>query len=197
MGKALGQPVQGCASREAPAREPAPKERSATTAIERRGGVPSMTALRFGPLLSKGKATRPDQHISMCFQGGETNHTSSLPRSRRFKVERRISFLKWGYFFGSVCKNTRQPPVVSTYRPMTAGQAPRKNSLSPGANACPICGIGDAVPGLVQGTITSRDVFRHSLTILWLWGPMCYARCLRAIVSRRQCTFLEVISTRG
>ncbi len=49
----------------------------------------------------------------------------------------------------------------------------------------------------VQGAITSRDVFRHSLTILRLWGPACYVRCLRAIVSRRHCTFLEVISTRG
>jgi hypothetical protein len=49
----------------------------------------------------------------------------------------------------------------------------------------------------VQGAITSRDVFRHSLTILRLWGPLCYVRCLRAIVSRRHCTFLEVISTRG
>lgn len=48
----------------------------------------------------------------------------------------------------------------------------------------------------MQGAITSREVFRHSLTILWLWGPACYVRCLRAIVSRRHCTFLEVI-TRG
>jgi len=49
----------------------------------------------------------------------------------------------------------------------------------------------------VQGTITSRDVLRHSFTILRLWGPGCYVRCLRAIVSRRVCTFLEVISTRS
>jgi hypothetical protein len=48
----------------------------------------------------------------------------------------------------------------------------------------------------VQGAITGRDVLRHSLTILRLWGPTCYVRCLRAIVSRRACTFLEVISTR-
>ena len=47
----------------------------------------------------------------------------------------------------------------------------------------------------VQGTITGRDVIRHSLTILRLWGPTCYVRCLRAIVSRRPCTFLDVIST--
>jgi hypothetical protein len=48
----------------------------------------------------------------------------------------------------------------------------------------------------VQGTITGRDVLRHSLTILRLWGPTCYVRCLRACVSRRPCTFLDVISTR-
>lgn len=47
----------------------------------------------------------------------------------------------------------------------------------------------------VQGAITGRDVIRHSLTILRLWGPTCYVRCLKAIVSRRPCTFLEVIST--
>ncbi len=45
----------------------------------------------------------------------------------------------------------------------------------------------------VQGTITGRDVLRHSLTILKLWGPSCYVRCLRAIVSRRSCTFLDVL----
>jgi hypothetical protein len=49
----------------------------------------------------------------------------------------------------------------------------------------------------VQGTITGRDVIRHSFTILRLWGPTCYVRCLRAIMSRRPCTFLEVISARG
>jgi hypothetical protein len=48
----------------------------------------------------------------------------------------------------------------------------------------------------VQGAITGKDVIRHSLTILRLWGPTCYVRCLRAIVSRRSCTFLEVINTR-
>jgi hypothetical protein len=49
----------------------------------------------------------------------------------------------------------------------------------------------------VQGTITGRDVLRHSLTILRLFGPGCYVRCLRAIVSRRPCTFLQVISARS
>lgn len=46
----------------------------------------------------------------------------------------------------------------------------------------------------VQGAIRGRDVLRHSLTILRLWGPTCYVRCLRAIVSRRPCTFLDVVA---
>jgi hypothetical protein len=48
----------------------------------------------------------------------------------------------------------------------------------------------------VQGAITSRDVLRHWLTILRLWGPTCCVRCLRAAVSRRPCTFLDVINDR-
>jgi hypothetical protein len=46
----------------------------------------------------------------------------------------------------------------------------------------------------VQGTITSRDVFLHSFTILRLWGPGFYLRCVKAIASRRACTFLEVLA---
>jgi hypothetical protein len=53
-------------------------------------------------------------------------------------------------------------------------------------------GTGDAMPEGVQGTITGRDVIIHSLTILRHFGPSCYLRCLRAVVSRRSCTFLEV-----
>jgi hypothetical protein len=58
-------------------------------------------------------------------------------------------------------------------------------------------GTSDAWGPLVQGAITGRDVIWHSLTILRLWGPTCYVRCLRAIVSRRPCTFLDVISSRS
>jgi hypothetical protein len=50
---------------------------------------------------------------------------------------------------------------------------------------------------VVQGTITGRDVLIHSLTILRHWGPSCYLRCLRAVVSRRPCTFLEVAWLEG
>jgi hypothetical protein len=47
----------------------------------------------------------------------------------------------------------------------------------------------------VQGTITSKDVLLHSVTILRLWGPVFYVRCLRAIASGRPCTFLDVLSS--
>lgn len=45
----------------------------------------------------------------------------------------------------------------------------------------------------MRGIITGRDVLRHSFTIVRLWGPLCYLRCLRAVLFRRTCTFLEVI----
>jgi hypothetical protein len=57
-------------------------------------------------------------------------------------------------------------------------------------------GIADATPVGVQGTITSRDVLLHSLTILRLWGPVFYVRCLKAIASGRTCTFLDVLARR-
>lgn len=56
-------------------------------------------------------------------------------------------------------------------------------------------GIGYAALTGVQGTITTRDVLRHSVTILRLWGPGFYARCLLAIASGRRCTFLEVLAS--
>jgi hypothetical protein len=48
---------------------------------------------------------------------------------------------------------------------------------------------------VMQGAITGRDVLLHSVTILRLWGPVFYVRCLRAIASRRPCTFLEVLAS--
>ena len=47
----------------------------------------------------------------------------------------------------------------------------------------------------MHGAITSRDVLLHSVTILRLWGPVFYVRCLRAIASGRACTFLDVLAT--
>lgn len=45
----------------------------------------------------------------------------------------------------------------------------------------------------MQGLITGKDVVLHSFTILRLWGPTVYLRCLRAVVARRPCTFLGVL----
>lgn len=45
----------------------------------------------------------------------------------------------------------------------------------------------------MQGSITGRDVIRHSWLILRTWGPSCYLRCLRAAVSGKPCTFLGVL----
>jgi hypothetical protein len=45
----------------------------------------------------------------------------------------------------------------------------------------------------MKGIITGRDVIRHSVTILRLWGPATYVRCLYAMLTRRSVTFLEVI----
>ena len=49
----------------------------------------------------------------------------------------------------------------------------------------------------VRGAITGKDVLIHSLTILRLWGPSVYIRCLRAVVRRERCTFLGVLSSAG
>ncbi len=55
-------------------------------------------------------------------------------------------------------------------------------------------GTADAFDSGVRGAITSKDVFLHSVTILRLWGPAFYVRCLRAMMSGRSCTFLEVLA---
>lgn len=47
----------------------------------------------------------------------------------------------------------------------------------------------------MRGVITGKDVLRHSVTILRLWGPRCYLRCLRAALSKSPSTFLNVISS--
>ncbi len=52
----------------------------------------------------------------------------------------------------------------------------------------------DAMLDVVRGTITGKDVIIHSLTILRLWGPGVYIRCLRAVMRREPCTFLGVLS---
>ena len=46
----------------------------------------------------------------------------------------------------------------------------------------------------MQGTITARDVLVHSYTILRLWGPGVYLRCLCAIARGEPCTFLGLVA---
>jgi hypothetical protein len=48
----------------------------------------------------------------------------------------------------------------------------------------------------VQGSITSKDVLLHAFTIVRLFGPSFYLRCVKAIASGRPCTFLEVLAAR-
>jgi hypothetical protein len=52
-------------------------------------------------------------------------------------------------------------------------------------------------PRSVKGAITGGDVLVHPLTILRLWGPGVYVRCLRAVMSRQPCTFLALVHARA
>jgi hypothetical protein len=45
----------------------------------------------------------------------------------------------------------------------------------------------------MQGVITGGDVVRNTFTILHLWGPSFYARCLFAVASGRRTTFLDLL----
>jgi hypothetical protein len=49
----------------------------------------------------------------------------------------------------------------------------------------------------MRGVITGKDVVRHSITIIRLFGPGAYLRCLRAALSTRPSTFLEVVLGTG
>jgi hypothetical protein len=49
----------------------------------------------------------------------------------------------------------------------------------------------------MRGTIRTKDVFRHSATIIRIWGTGCWLRCLAAAISPRPCTFLEVLCRCG
>ncbi len=46
----------------------------------------------------------------------------------------------------------------------------------------------------VQGSITSKDVLLHAFTIVRLFGPTFYLRCVTAIARGRPCTFLQVLA---
>jgi hypothetical protein len=45
----------------------------------------------------------------------------------------------------------------------------------------------------MKGLITGKHVFRHTVTLIRLWGVPTYFRCVRAALSRKPTTFLAVI----
>jgi hypothetical protein len=49
----------------------------------------------------------------------------------------------------------------------------------------------------MRGLITSRDILRHAFTIIRLWGPRTFVRCVRASVSPTPTTFLAVVWAGG
>jgi hypothetical protein len=54
-------------------------------------------------------------------------------------------------------------------------------------------GTADAKGADVQGTITSRDVLL-TRSRSFVSGAAFYVRCIRAIATRRSCTFLDVLA---
>jgi hypothetical protein len=50
---------------------------------------------------------------------------------------------------------------------------------------------GDAMS--IAGVITTKDVLRHSATIVREFGPAAYLRCCVAILFRRRTTFLNCV----
>lgn len=45
----------------------------------------------------------------------------------------------------------------------------------------------------MKGAITGKDVFRHSFTIIRLWGVAAWLHCAWAALRRRRSTFLGVL----
>ena len=45
----------------------------------------------------------------------------------------------------------------------------------------------------ICGVITTKEVLRHSATIVREFGATAYLRCCKAIVLRRRTTFLNVV----
>jgi hypothetical protein len=45
----------------------------------------------------------------------------------------------------------------------------------------------------INGVITSREVMRHTLTILREFGPRAYLRCCAAMFKGRRTTFLACV----
>ena len=68
---------------------------------------------------------------------------------------------------------------------------PNAGGLERAARALPVERPGELD---MQGCITSRDVLLHPVTIYRLWGPACYLRCLRAVLTGERCTFLGLVT---
>ena len=49
----------------------------------------------------------------------------------------------------------------------------------------------------ICGVITTRDVLRHTATIVRAFGPGAYLRCCLAILRREQTTFLTCVYSRA
>ncbi|HTP49733.1 MAG TPA: hypothetical protein VMK42_03460 [Anaeromyxobacteraceae bacterium] len=49
----------------------------------------------------------------------------------------------------------------------------------------------------MRGVITGKDVVKHSVTIIRLFGIRSYLRCLRAALGSTPTTFLEVVVARA
>ena len=50
---------------------------------------------------------------------------------------------------------------------------------------------------MIAGTVTSSTVLLHGLLIIRQFGFGVFVRSLRAAVSRRRCTFLELLVARS
>jgi hypothetical protein len=46
----------------------------------------------------------------------------------------------------------------------------------------------------MRGVITRKEVLANAMLIIRLWGLRAYVRCLRAALSSRPSTFLEVVT---
>ena len=68
---------------------------------------------------------------------------------------------------------------------------------SPALRRVVAAGTWHAKPSGVRGSITGKEVLIHSVTILRLWGPSVYLRCLHAMVTGRRCTFLAILAGPG
>jgi hypothetical protein len=74
---------------------------------------------------------------------------------------------------------TAAPPPLGT---KIALKRLRQRRTAPGGRAMSICGV-----------ISTKDVLKHSATIVREFGPTAYLRCCVAILLRRRTTFLNCV----